>query len=269
MAQDPHSLRRRAAQAVLGGMLSEEEMEAALVAQQDLMRSDGISSIVAFIDHVASGAMLDAATCKRLYGELYRALTGAPEALPADPWAARLAVSRAAAAVAPRVAPVPAPQPAPAPVPVLTAPLVAPPPAAPVAADPIPEPVPAPVAEPEVALPAPQAVFSALVGEVRNAMQQYYSGQLDELRVDLLAVFKKAKYAPATVEAFLAAWDAPNAATWQAVGEEKTLAELVHFLYRALCETLGPVDADQVLTRAVQEAEKTPQASSFPPARLL
>lgn len=269
MAQDSQSLRRRAAQAVLGPLLNENELEAALVAQQDLMRSDGISSIVAFIDKVGADAMLDGATCKRLYGEMYKALTGAAGELPADPWASRLAVSRAAAASSRGLPQAPSPPPArvvPAPVQV-AAPVEAPV-SVPAPVPSAPEPAAAPV-QAAITLGAPQAVFAALVGDVRSTMQQFYGASFDELRVDLLAVFKKAKYSADSVKCFLAAWDEPSAAAWQALDKEKTLAELVHFLYRALCETLGPVDADQVLTRAVQAAEQAPEASSFAPARLL
>ncbi len=43
----------------------------------------------------------------------------------------------------------------------------------------------------------------------------------------------------------------------------------MHLLYVALCEALGPVEADQVLTRAVRIAEQGPAARQFSPRRLI
>jgi hypothetical protein len=43
----------------------------------------------------------------------------------------------------------------------------------------------------------------------------------------------------------------------------------VNLLYVALCEALGPVAADQVLTRAVKRAEQGPAARLFSPRKLM
>jgi len=47
------------------------------------------------------------------------------------------------------------------------------------------------------------------------------------------------------------------------------LAEHLTRVYVALCEALGPVHADQVLTQAVRQAEQQPAARLFSPRRLL
>lgn len=46
-------------------------------------------------------------------------------------------------------------------------------------------------------------------------------------------------------------------------------SNLVHLLYVAACEALGPVAADRLLSQAVRRAEALPEAASFPPQRLL
>ena len=65
------------------------------------------------------------------------------------------------------------------------------------------------------------------------------------------------------------AWAQPLQATWVVDGTPAELSQLVHQFYVALCEALGPIDADQVLTRAVRAAEQIPAARQFSPRKLI
>jgi hypothetical protein len=44
---------------------------------------------------------------------------------------------------------------------------------------------------------------------------------------------------------------------------------VVNVIYIALCEALGPVDADRILGQATQQAERLPEAADFSPRQLL
>lgn len=50
---------------------------------------------------------------------------------------------------------------------------------------------------------------------------------------------------------------------------EKTLARMVHVLYFAACEALGPVRGDRLLSLAVAAAEELPEARRYSPRKLL
>lgn len=50
---------------------------------------------------------------------------------------------------------------------------------------------------------------------------------------------------------------------------EKTMARMVHVLYFAACEALGPVRGDRLLSLAVSAAEELPEARRYSPRKLL
>ncbi|MGY0194932.1 hypothetical protein ACWA7J_07655 [Leptothrix sp. BB-4] len=113
MALDPQAQRRRAAVAVLSPVLDENALMQALWQVQDGMRGDAVSDIIRVVDAVARQHMLDAAVCRRLYNDFYKALREAEDRLPFDPWPAMQAM-RPAAAPAPAPVYAPPPQVAPA-----------------------------------------------------------------------------------------------------------------------------------------------------------
>ncbi|MFM2065101.1 MAG: hypothetical protein RLZZ584_10 [Pseudomonadota bacterium] len=354
---DPTTLarRRRAACAVLEGVLGDDELLAALWLQHDSMVGEAVSDIIRYVDAVAERHQLDAGTRKRLYDALHRALRRSDAELPIDPWPAMLAVRPVPAPVAtPRavsppmrgvvpahaapVHPAPYPPPYPQPYPgqhpgtypgqrqgASAAPVYPPayptgqpaayppvmqtpgfpqsypaayaapvqPPAASAAAM-LPESQPvatagqAPAAAvtpsdggwtPESGVPAEQAVFAALVGAIADAIAQTHPGDFDDWRGSWLALLKaQKKQLPAELQARLVRACGALAPTqdaearrqaWQLALPARQLAEQVHQLYVALCEALGPVSADQVLTRAVRQVESTPPARLFSPRKLL
>lgn len=105
---DPAAQRRRAGHAALSRVLDEASLLQALWMVQDTLRGDQVSDIIRCVDAIAARFMIDAATCKRLYNEFYRALREAEDRLPLDPWPAMQALRPAPPApVARPVAPPP------------------------------------------------------------------------------------------------------------------------------------------------------------------
>lgn len=276
MAQDAYTLRRRAAMAVLRPVLDDAALIDALWEAQNNMRADGISDVIGYIDSVARRNLLDTRTTKRLYEELFKLLRGSGAGLPDDP----LPMMQAARAVQSvggtgsgglaRSRTLPLPAFTTAPVPPARPPMPAPVPVAMPAPMPIPAPVAAPTPEQLAAhLPAEQVVFGALMRALLAEMQQFHGGSLEDLRTDLLKDLPKVKISNAVRQLYKEAWVQPMQHAWHLNGPDKELASLIHHTYVGLCETLGPVDADQVLARAVRSAERLPQARQFPPKRFL
>jgi len=56
---------------------------------------------------------------------------------------------------------------------------------------------------------------------------------------------------------------------WAESLEENILAHAVHLIYMGLCETLGPIGADEVFHKAIASCEQLPEARRFSPARFL
>lgn len=271
MAVDALSQRRRAAVAVLGPLLDETSLLQELWFQHDSMRGEAVSDIIAFIDAVAGRHLFDAATCRRLYADFYKALREAEARLPLDPWPAMQALrAPVAPPSAPRwaaaaVAPVAAPLPPATPVAVLINPVAAamaaaqPAQAAPVAAAPPPPPV---ASEPPV-------VFGAVLRAVVDEVHRFHREALEEVRKDALAVLDSARTSAALRQAFRDAWGRALQHDWQLGGSHADLAELMRVVYHALGAAFGRVGADQILQRAIQGAESLPEARQFSPKRLL
>jgi hypothetical protein len=118
-------------------------------------------------------------------------------------------------------------------------------------------------------LPAHVRVFSSLMLAALADVRQLHSSESDDLRASAIAELDGTKLSGPIRATVREAWQNSAQASWHIDLPPKGLAELVHVLYVALCETLGPVDADQVLTRAVKQAELVPAARSFSPKQFL
>jgi hypothetical protein len=259
MATNPVSLRRRAAYAVLAPLIDEDSLIAALWLQHDGMRGDAVSDIIGYIDKVADLHLFDAATRKKLYEGYFKALKQPEQDLPMDPWPLMQASRPGTAPAAPPsvaqvvLAPVavPAPNPAPAPTTAPVAPTLSSPPAQ------------EPPQRPEV------VVFGTLWREVLAEVQTFHPAAFDDLRQGTLSGLSGARLNASIRQQVQEAWQQPAEQSWLLNTSETELAELVNLLYVALCEALGPVEADQVLTRAVKAASLLPQARQFSPRRLI
>ena len=264
MATDPSSLRRRAAYAVLSGVLDETALMDALTLLHTSLRSDNVTDVIRYIDTVARRHDIDAASAKRLYPAYFAALKRSDDELPLDPLPLMgLTTARTAMpappppVVAAPVAPVATPVPIPVPVPVPVAAPVAPP-------EPAPEPAP-----PEVPLAPEILVHAALMKHLIDDLQHFHGDQLAPVRQDLLIALDKTRLPASLKDQVRIAWTAPLTQSWRIEAMPGELAELVHLLYIALCENLGPVDADRVITAAVQHADRLPEARRYSPRKFL
>jgi hypothetical protein len=61
----------------------------------------------------------------------------------------------------------------------------------------------------------------------------------------------------------------PAGNPWKPAIRETDLSSLAHLLYVGLCDAVGPVAADAILTHAVEIAGRLPDARSFSPRQLL
>lgn len=272
MSNDSRAHRRRALVAAVGNLLDATQLELALNDVDTNMRGDNVSDVIACIDGIAGRGLLDSGLTKRLYGEFFKALQQPDSSLPADPWANR---GRAPAVVnaAPRA---PAPPVRPAAPAAQTAPPAAPPPtpsvpSAPKAATVAPAAASAKVAAlAAVTLTPEQAVFAALQQEIRQQILQNHVADLPEMDREIPRQLKRERIEPLLGEKFLGAWhnsQLPNA--WKLEIGSDDFVMLLHIVYLALCEVLGPVAADSVLAQAVQAAERLPEAAKHSPKLFL
>ena len=256
---DMQATRRRAAVAVFSDLLDEMALTEALWLQHETMRGENVSDIIAYVDVVAQRHLLDAASVKRLYNQLYKALRESPERLPLDPWPAMQA-ARAAARP---------PAPPPVAAPVAAAPV-------PVAATPVINPVAAALAAAQAAAPLqsqvpeePPVVFGALMRSVVAEVFQHHRDALEEVRKDALQRLDDSLAAPALRQQFRSGWSRALQHDWQLPGAHGDLAELTRVLYQALGDAFGRAGADHILKRGLEAAEAVPEARVFSPRRLL
>lgn len=253
MATQPLSLRRRAAYAVLAPLLEEEALLDALRLQHQSMRGDSVSDIIGYIDQVAARHHIDAASRKKLYEAYFKALKQPENDLPMDPWPL-MQISIAPAPVAEPAPPPPAP-------PVVPVESLQPVTAAMQAIAPPPAPV---QSSPD------RAVCAELLRSVLLEVQRFHGAvMLSDLRSSALEQLDQGKLSQPVRRQVRDAWAQPMQYHWVIEGTPQELSQVVHQLYVALCEALGPVDADQVLNRAVRAAEQIPQARQFSPRKLI
>jgi len=288
MASLTPSLRRRAVYAVLSPVLDEEALIAALWLQQNELRGDSVTDVIRFIDKVAQQHLLDSGTCRRLYQQLHGALRQPESGLPLDPLPLMQSSAPAASAggrpgnwAAPSMAPATAASDLP------SLPAAIPGPAVlrvqpPASAQPSTEaiavqapvsaalPAPVPAAAPDLSgRPAVQVVHAGLMRAALSQVRQYHPAALEDLRGAALSEVTRIRVTGPVREAWRTAWEQESSTDWCIDAPQNALAELVNAFYVALCEALGPVDADHVLTRAVREAEGLPQAREFSPRRFV
>lgn len=256
MATQALSQRRRAAYAVLSPLLEEDALLDALRMQHQSMRGDAVSDIIGYIDQVAARHNIDAASRKKLYEAYYKALKQPESELPMDPWPLMQIGTPAEPVVTPAAAPAPA---AAAPVAAIT----------PVAAA-LQATAPALPAAQMLAPPSPdRAVCAELLRSAIAEVQRFHGAAMSDLRSSALEQIDQGRLSQPVRKQARDAWTQPLQATWVVDGTPAELSQLVHQFYVALCEALGPIDADQVLTRAVRAAEQIPAARQFSPRKLI
>lgn len=278
MALDSSSVRRRAAVAVLSEVLDEAALLDALFVLHDSLRSDNVTDVIRYIDTVVRKNGLDAGTAKRLYPGFFGALKKAEDELPLDPlpmmMAARQHLRQHVVAPAgwsvpvpppPPLVVVPTPVPIPVPVAVPVIPLVASGAAetTPVAVEPV-------VMEPPQVPKAPEVeVFAALMHDLVERLQSHHAADFGPVRSDVLLELERSRLPTGLRQQIREAWAEPEFKAWKVDAQAKELSELVHQVYVAVCENLGPVNADRIMTAAVQTADRLPQARQFSPKKFM
>jgi hypothetical protein len=112
-------------------------------------------------------------------------------------------------------------------------------------------------------------VCAELLRSALAEVQRFHAGSLTDLRSSALEQIDQGRLSQPVRKQVRDAWGQPMQATWVIDGTPAELSQLVHQFYVALCEALGPIDADQVLTRAVRAAEQIPAARQFSPRKLV
>lgn len=56
---------------------------------------------------------------------------------------------------------------------------------------------------------------------------------------------------------------------WSENLPEKTLSEIVHLIYTAFCDILGPIQTDDAFHKSLAKCEQLPEARQFPPSKFL
>jgi hypothetical protein len=235
------SLRRRAAYAVLSPLLEENALIDALRLQHQSMRGDSVSDIIGYIDQVAARHHIDAASRKKLYEAYYKALKRPEGELPMDPWPL---MQIDTAPVAPPVVSAAALEPVSAAMQAAAPALIA-------------------AASPD------RAVCAELLRTALAEVQRFHASALSDLHHGVLEQLDQGGLSQAVRKQVREAWAQPRQAAWVIEGSPQELSLVVHQFYVAMCEALGPVDADQVLTRAVRAADQMPQARQFSPRKLI
>lgn len=129
----------------------------------------------------------------------------------------------------------------------------------------------APVVQAAAPPPASPAfiVFERMASEMLAAVARSGAGEVRDFAAALERHAASLRLAPETFGA-LAAWiqRRGDLRSLAAFGEDR-FSGLMHAIYAAAAEALGPVVADRALARAAQSAEALPEARQFSPGRLM
>jgi hypothetical protein len=238
---------RRAAWATFSPYLTETQLIEAMWLLQASYNQDDMATLIAYVNDLAERFGLNHRR-KELYTQYFRHLKQDAAALPPDPWPRMLESRR-------KVSPAPA-----------------------VSAEAPPLPVPAGTAsavteeeKPAVSseLSPPMRVFTVFTATILEAVEHQCAMKQEDL-LDGFGEFLKgeALSAPALAEARAWAKD-PRPESWTHPLETAELAKIAHVLYVALCDAVGPMAADEILTHAVETAAKLPESRVFSPRQLL
>lgn len=117
----------------------------------------------------------------------------------------------------------------------------------------------------QVEKPAYALVFIAFMRYIIE-----YTPNRIQLFAMLIELAMDKKQASQELTGYIMQWtEKPNNFAWVENLNQQVLTLLVHLVYMALCELLGPVAADDSFHRALTTCEKIPEARIFPPAQFL
>ncbi|EXJ17062.1 hypothetical protein [Imhoffiella purpurea] len=137
------------------------------------------------------------------------------------------------------------------------------------------DPVPpaAPDREPETPAPTQTrpswVVFVCMVTNILAGVHMEGSDAMQEFSHSLRQRKKKVRVSEPLDRAFVA-WSAGQVRIEALeTATDADLARLFHAVYVATAEAIGPVEADRLLTRCINEAESLPEARLYPPRNFL
>lgn len=121
------------------------------------------------------------------------------------------------------------------------------------------------VNEPSTSIAAHTLVFAHLMHHVIKYSD--VKAALFSTLIDLVSDKKSKDY---TLYLYVHEWvKHPNSFRWSESLDVAKLTQLVHLVYTALCELLGPIATDDCFHRALTVCEHRPEARQFPPAKFL
>ena len=113
-------------------------------------------------------------------------------------------------------------------------------------------------------LPARILVFSQLVFQVQDACS------FKDLFTTLRYLVNEGPNPCLNLVGCIERWsEKPGNFSWALKLEERELKQFVHLLYTAVCDVLGPVEADRCFHKALAACEKRAEAKEYPPANFL
>ncbi len=129
---------------------------------------------------------------------------------------------------------------------------------------------PAPAPQPQVASTAASVVFGAICRTLLAPVRAQARSQADLLRQIIDDALTHARI-PEAQRAGIASWSVAGATEEGMAAKLSTpeLRRIVHALYLAACDALGPVAADTLLAQSVSRAQGLSAAVEFPPDQLL
>lgn len=236
---DINKRRRQAAWICFEPYLAEEQLFRALHILELGYQADSISNLIAYISRICSEFDIGSDIRKSLYSQFHKLISNNDD-LRTNP-SLSLALKKNQLKAEQKLA---------KPEPVQTVP-------APVS----PEAEPAGQQAESASLPPHTAIFACFMGQLFTHLPE--STVLFEILMEL------AKNKKGSVD-YIRRWaNHPDKYDWAEGLEEKLLANLVHWVYTAFCEILGPIAADECFHRALAACEQKPEARQFSPARFL
>lgn len=236
--KDPNHHARLAARKCFKPYLSEEQLSQAIRILEQGHQIDSTISLIAYVKKVATEFGIDETTRKSLHSQLHQLLQSplTAEDEPID-------------AMPPKK-----PQPSDS----VTEPATA---NAAAITTPTAE-APQPPEQPKVELPPHVALFALLVQQIGEACPL-----LELLKLVNDIVDSKNPLSQRLIRAIKQWQQQTDSFDWAIALDESVLIALVHTLYTAVCELLGPVEADHLFHQALTLCEKQPEAKLFSPSR--
>lgn len=112
-------------------------------------------------------------------------------------------------------------------------------------------------------------VFAALISQIVSEAGYPQAESYNLFMMTFKDEIASAKLEDSSREQFLSWVDALSLKVFKRNIIAAELSTMVHCLYIALCEALGPVKADKILNQAVNHSSKIPAAKSFSPKNFL